>query len=111
MKFDIKKRGQDKIVFTADTNSFKDCVVLAVKRKVDLSYTDLRFADLQGADLQGADFYHVNFQGANLRGCNLDRADMTNVYLEGADLRDTSLIGTILRHALIFDCTQLTIHV
>src|SRR3990167_3289840 len=60
-KFEIKSCLDVSILFTAETESLKLAVELAVSKKIDLSYANLVRASLDGANLVGA-----NLDGARL---------------------------------------------
>jgi len=51
MKFEIKHRYDNTVLFSMETESLKLCVEAAVKLKVDLRYADLRSANLGAANL------------------------------------------------------------
>ncbi len=86
MKFEIRSRYNDSVLFEIEADSF----VKAVESKR---------ADLYGADLYGADLYGADLRGANLRGANLYGADLRGADLRGADLRGANLYGADLRGA------------
>ena len=52
MKFEIKHRWSDKVLFSAETETFKATVELAVKSEANLTRADLTEAYLAGANLR-----------------------------------------------------------
>ena len=50
MKFEIKHRFIDAVLFALECDSLRLCVEAAVKTGAYLQFADLRFADLHGAD-------------------------------------------------------------
>jgi len=89
VKFEIKNRWSDEVLFSHECESIKEAVAAALDADADLRGANLRGANLRGADLRGADL-----SGANLRGADLSYAD-----LHGADLRGANLSGANLRGA------------
>ena len=95
MKFAIKHRVSNDIIFTADivaddAMSFPMrlglAVIVAVKAGVDLSGADLRGAHLSGADLRDARLNDVDLRDADLSNANLSRANLAAANLSGANL-------------------------
>ena len=73
MKFEIRNRYDDSVMFEVEADSF----VKAVEAKrADLTGADLSGANLTGANLFGANLYGANLYGANLYGANLRGADI-----------------------------------
>ena len=68
MKFEIKSWHTGGVLFTAECDSMKACLLLAIKSRADLSGADLSGADLSGADLSGANLSRANLSGAYLSG-------------------------------------------
>jgi hypothetical protein len=119
MKVEIKSFLTGAILFSGEAESFKACLITAIKQGADLlsahlrgahlrgadlqganlEGADLRDADLQGADLQGANLEGANLQGANLEGANLRGANLGRANLEGANLRSADLQGANLQGA------------
>jgi len=83
MKFTIRSRFNDSVMFEIEADSF----VKAVESKK---------ADLSGANLRGADLRDANLRGADLRGANLRGADLRDADLYGADLRGADLKWTVI---------------
>jgi len=54
VKFEIKHKESGEVLFTAEINSLKRCVELAVEENADLSYADLSGANLRNANLSYA---------------------------------------------------------
>src|SRR3990167_8860209 len=87
MKFKIKHKHSDKILFSGYGNSFKSVIELAIKSSADLRYADLSsanlsFADLRFADLRSADLLSVDLRYANLRSADLRYAKTDKRYLQ-----------------------------
>ena len=91
MKWQIKHRCGDIVLFEMEAKYFKEVVEQAVKSRANLQGANLQGANLQGANLQGA-----NLQGANLRGANLWSADLRGANLQGANLWSADLRGANL---------------
>lgn len=97
-KFEIKSTDGS-ILFTGEFESFKECVLSALKNKVMLTGANLVGADLSYMDLAGEDLIDVDLTGANLSnadlsGVNFKRSKLINVNLSGSDLSFASLINT-----------------
>ena len=71
MKFEIINRWSGEVLFSLETESFKLCVITAIKSGVDLT----------GADLTGANLTRANLTGANLTGVDLFRAKNSEIIL------------------------------
>jgi len=100
MKIEIKSiNGAVLYEHTAENNSIKKTVELAVSIGADLRYADLSDANLWGADLIGANLWGADLGGADLRGADLWGADLGGADLGGADLRDADLSDANLRSA------------
>jgi hypothetical protein len=83
MKFEIKSHWSGAVLFSAETDSLKLAVELAVKSRANLAGAYLARANLAGADLAGA-----YLAGAYIAGANL-----TGAYLAGANGQKHTLIG------------------
>ena len=109
MKFKIKHKHSDKILFSGYGNSFKSVIELAIKSSADLryadlssadlSFADLRYADLRSADLRSANLLSANLLSADLRSANLSSANLRFANLRFADLRSADLLSVDLRYA------------
>ena len=70
MKYEIKNRWTEEVLFTCDVPEGMESGMIA-RHAVETAITDgadLRGADLRGADLRGADLYGANLRGADLYG-------------------------------------------
>ena len=96
MKFQIKHRRKDLVVFECELNAeveqqnYNFQLGYAVKEAVGKG-AYLGGANLGGANLGGADLRDAYLGGANLRGANLRGADLTGANLTGANLRGANL--------------------
>ena len=81
MKFEIKSRFDQSVLFSVEVGSLKLAVEAAVKQSANLYGANLSSADLSSANLRGAKLY-----GANLRGANLSSANLRGAKLYGANL-------------------------
>ncbi len=103
------QRIDGQMIYSAETNSWKECVEKAVQEDIDLSYahlanTDLRAAKLTGARLhgvclEGADLYMAHLQNADLSAANLKYVVLVDADLRNANLSGAVLINTVLRGA------------
>jgi hypothetical protein len=98
MKFEVRNRWTDTVVFTADINC-DETTPISIKRALALKWARKVGADLRGANLGGADLRGANFGGADLRGANLRSADLGGANFGGADLRGANLRSADLRGA------------
>ena len=92
MKFEIRHRVNDSILFEGEFASIKLTVIAAVKSNADLRGAYLSHADLRGAYLSFADFRGADFSGAYLNGAYLSFADLSFAYLRGADFSGANLL-------------------
>jgi len=99
MLFEIKSRWNGEVIFKLECESFKLCVIAAVKSHANLYGADLSGANLSGADLYGANLYRADLSGANLSGANLYRADLYGANLSGANLYGANLYRADLYRA------------
>ncbi len=110
MKFTVKNRWNDSVMFEVEADDF----IKAVERKradlrdadlcdADLCDANLCDADLRGADLRGADLCGADLRGANLRGADLCDANLCDADLCGADLCGADLRGANLCDANLCD--------
>jgi len=99
MIYEIKSWRDGKILYSAEADSLKDCVEMAVKSCADLSYADLRSADLRSADLRYAVLRSANLRFADLRYANLSSAVLRSANLRSADLSYANLSSADLSSA------------
>ena len=104
VKFDIKHRFTNNLIFSVETESFKVAIETSIKQKINLRYADLRSADLRSADLRSADLRsadlcYANLRYANLTSANLRYADLRYANFSYADLRSADLTYADLRYA------------
>jgi uncharacterized protein YjbI with pentapeptide repeats len=105
MKFAIKHRFSDSVLFEAEIDATDDTPLsvklgLAVKWAISAK-ANLRGADLSGAYLIGADLRGAALSGAALSGAYLRGADLSGAYLSGADLIGADLRGAALSGAYL----------
>ncbi len=62
MKFEIRHRWNNEVLFRLDTDSLKSCLAEAIKKKVNL-----RDSNLSGSDLSGSDLSDSNLSGSDLQ--------------------------------------------
>jgi len=79
MKFEIRNRWNDSVMFEIEAESF----VKAVEQKI-----------AERADLSSANLYRANLSSANLYRANLSGANLYRAYLRGADLSGANLTDT-----------------
>ena len=87
----IKNRFTGSVIYESSKNTYKEAVVDALARGVDLSKADLSGADLSEADLSDAILTEADFRGADLRGADLSEADLSDANLSGANLRGAEI--------------------
>ena len=85
MKFEIKHRYTQSVLFSLETKNLKLAVEAAVKTGAYLEGAYLEGANLRGANLGGANLGGANLGGANLEGANLGGANLEGANLEGAE--------------------------
>ena len=89
--YQIANKFSHSLIFHSyKVKSFKECVELAVKEKVDLlgancSEVDLSGANLEGAKLGCATFRGSNLEGVNFKGADLEVANFDEAKMDGAD--------------------------
>ena len=83
-------------------SSLKECIELAVKKKVSLEEADLRGANLCKANLEGADLRGAYCPNANLEGANLEEVYLKGANLKGADFTDAIFSSDEIKN----DCIQ-----
>ena len=84
MKFSIRHRTTNSILFEVEADSFVRAVEAAVKSWANLSWANLSGANLSWANLSGANLSGANLSGADLSRANLSRADLSGANLSGA---------------------------
>ena len=99
MKIEIKHKLSGVILFSAETDSVKMAVFLAIKTKADLSYADLSSANLSSADLRYANLSYASLSSADLSSADLRYADLSSADLSYANLRSANLSSADLRYA------------
>ena len=97
MKFEIKHRHSDRVLFTLEADSLKSCVEAAIKRGVELQGANFQGMELQGANFQGAELQGANFQGAKLQGTNFQSAKLQGTNFQGAELWSMNFQGAELQ--------------
>jgi hypothetical protein len=102
MKFTIKDRFNDSVLFVIEADSFVKAVEAAAKSRANLTGADLYGANLTRADLYGANLTRANLYGADLTGANLTRADLYGANLYGANLTRADLYGANLTGADLY---------
>jgi uncharacterized protein YjbI with pentapeptide repeats len=102
MKFEIRNRWNNSVMFEVEADSFVRAVEKKVTERADLYGADLYGADLSGADLRGADLYGADLYGADLSGADLYGADLGGADLYGADLSGANLYGADLSGANLY---------
>ena len=71
MKFEIKHRYTNSILFSGEFSSLRLCVEVAVSSRANLSRADLSGAHLSRATLSRATLSRAHLSGANLSGADL----------------------------------------
>jgi len=118
MKFEIKNRYTDAVIYTWETDEevtgltygekLGRAVQEAIKARANLAGANLADAYLAGANLAGAYLARANLAGANLAGANLAgaylaRANLAGAYLARANLAGANLAGANLAGANLAD--------
>jgi uncharacterized protein YjbI with pentapeptide repeats len=91
MKFQIKHRWHDSILFEGEFGSLKLCVEAAICSHADLPHADLFQANLSHADLSQADLSYADLFRADLLHADLSHADLSHANLSHADLSYANL--------------------
>jgi len=110
MKFDIRFRFTNRVLFSCESESLKDAVEMAVKSDTSLDGASLIGASLKGASLIGASLIGASLDGASLIGASLigaslDGASLIEASLKGASLDGASLIEASLKGASIIEAS------
>ena len=77
MKFEIKHRYENTVLFSGEFGSLRLAVVASVKSRANLYGANLSGADLSGANLSRADLSLADLSRANLSRANLSSADLS----------------------------------
>jgi hypothetical protein len=99
MKFEIRNRWNNEVMFEIAADSFMKVVEQKIAERANLSGANLSDADLRGANLSGANLRDANLYGTNLYGAYLRDANLRGADLRGTDLRGADLYGANLRGA------------
>jgi len=91
MLYEILSQWTNRVIYSRECETFKECVEAAVCNGTSLEGAYLVDAGLDRAHLAGA-----NLVGANLDGASLDHADLVGASLDRADLVGASLVGACL---------------
>ena len=89
MKYEIKNRWTDEVLFTCEVPEGMESGMIA-RHAVETAIAEnanLWGANLRGVNLRGADLLGANLEGADLEGANLWGANLHGANLRGADLR------------------------
>ena len=81
MKFQIKNRYNDSILFEVEADSFVKALENAIRQRANLSGAALFGADFFGADFSETNLFRADLSGANLFRANLFRADLSEANL------------------------------
>jgi len=100
----IKHRYNGSVLFEVEAGSLKAALEIAVKQKVDLSYSDLSYSNLRGSNLsysnlRGSDLRDSDLSYSNLSYSNLSYSDLSYSDLRGSDLSDSNLRGSNLSYS------------
>ena len=100
MKYEIKNRWTDEVLFTYEVPEGMEsgmiaryAVEAAIAEGANLRGANLEGANLRGANLEGANLEGVNLRGANLRGANLEGAKNSPLVINGLNW-DVQINGT-----------------
>ena len=91
MKYQIKSRYNNSVLYDGDGEDLRAVVVVTVKSRANLSRANLSGANLSGANLSGANLSGANLSRADLFGANLFGASLTGAYLFDAYLSSEKL--------------------
>lgn len=90
------------VLYQANVPTFSDCVLKAIRARVDLANADLRRVNLEGRDLSMLDAINADMTAARLRNTNLGFSILSGAILRNADLRGACLENAILSSACLF---------
>jgi hypothetical protein len=96
LKFKIKSWIDGGVLFSAETETLKMAVELAINSGASLDRASLDRASLDGASLDGASLDRASLVGASLVGASLDGASLDGASLDRASLVGASLVGASL---------------
>lgn len=96
---EIKQYLTNKVLFSGDFKDRLECLKIAAKQGIDLSYADFRNANFNNADLSGIKLNSINFQGANLESVNFNNSKLIGCDFRGANLSCAKFYNTDLRGA------------
>ena len=102
MEFEIKSYYLGNVLYSAETESLKLCVELAVEQRANLSEANLSEADLSGANLSRANLSRANLSRANLSEADLSRANLSRADLSEANLSRANLSRANLSRANLY---------
>lgn len=91
MKFEIKRRLNEAVLFTVEAETLREAAEQAFRANAYLEG-----ANLIGVNLEGANLRNANLRGANLEGANLEGANLIGAYLIGANLEGALKDDTVL---------------
>ena len=93
MKYEIKNRWTDEVLFTCEVPEGMESGMIA-RYTVETAIAES--ANLEDANLRGANLYCANLHGANLEDANLRDANLHFANLEDANLLDANLLDANL---------------
>ena len=76
MKFEIKNRYDNSVIFACDAETLREAVETAVRKSISLNYASLDGASLNYASLDGASLKRASLDGASLNGASLNGASL-----------------------------------
>ena len=86
MKYQIKKRFTNEVMFKGEAESF---VKFVEQHKANLSKADLSETDLSEANLSNSDLSNSNLSNSDLSNSNLSETDLSNSDLYKAKIKIT----------------------
>ena len=93
MRYEIKHRYTNAILFATEAETLKEAVEAAVAAGANLDRANLNEANLDRANLNEASLYGANLNEASLNGASLNRASLNEASLNEANLENTKLPG------------------
>jgi hypothetical protein len=102
MKRLFSLRNKYSVVFSAECRSFREFILLAIKKKI--SFRDL---DLYGSKFVNINFSSIDFSGSNLSGtnfinCNLNGTNFENCDLYCADFSQSDVKNAIFGKRILY---------